>query len=253
MSREKQEMLKINGNEISAAAFDVLWESVVPDTPKPSVLHCGAPGDTVDDRGRVIERANADLRAAGYAGPRGPVEDVAVGLGIVARPWLAVDVRLFERAPTVTNPPRKLGARLAVAGTVGVAAVLGPTGFTAWSFPSESLVNEVVRLFVHHEPPFRFAGTAIDPNQLYAPTRRENVEATLRLMEAPFVRRAHICAVTTDHVVGRTRVSTGLTVNDIDAGRFLVFSDRNQIVIIPGNRVTLERKLKEMVGSYRTY
>jgi len=40
-------------------------------------------------------------------------------------------------------------------------------------------------------------------------------------------------------------------VNDTLAGRFLAFMDRNQITVAPGNRVTFERKLREMTEPAR--
>lgn len=248
--------MRINGREISVAAFDVLWQQAMPGSAKPSVLQCGSPGDTVAERGPIEDEAAIELRAAGYAGPRGLGEDVLAGLALLARPALAVDVRLFERASAVPGTlaaPVKRGARLAVSGSSRVAAVLGADGFRAWTFPRTALVTEVLGLFGQYHPPFRFAGVAIDTDQLYVPARKENVEATLRVLEKPFLRRAYICALVRDRVVGRTEVSAGLTLNDVDTGRYLVFTDRNQIVITPGNRVNLERKLKELIGAWRPY
>ncbi|MGB3440537.1 MAG: ESX secretion-associated protein EspG [Actinophytocola sp.] len=249
--------MRFNGREVSVAAFDVLWQAAVGGIGKPSVLQCGSPGATDAERARVEARAAVELRAAGYAGPRGPGEDVLAGLALLAQPPLAVDVRLFERASAVPGAlpaPTKRGTRLAVGGSTGVAAVLGPSGFRAWSFPKSSLVNEVIALFGHHEPPNRIpGGVAIDVDQLYAPARKGNVEALLRQLEKPFLRRAHVCALVRDRIVGRTDVLADLTLNDIDTGRYLVFTDRNQIVITPGNRVTLERKLKDVIGSRRQY
>jgi hypothetical protein len=248
--------VEINGREVSVAAFDVLWQTATRGIAKPPVLQCGSPGGTVAERGPIEEEAAAELRAAGYAGPRGPAEDVLAGMALLAQPTLAVDVRMYEResaVPGALAAPAKRGARLAVSGSTGVAAVLGPTGFRAWTFPGTSLVAEAVRLLGHYDPPFRFAGVTIDTDQLYAPARKDNVEATLRVLEKPFLRRAHICVLVRDRVVGRTEVSAGLTLNDVDTGRYLVFTDRNQIVVTPGNRITLERKLKELIGARRRY
>jgi hypothetical protein len=246
--------MMVTRQPVSAMAFDVLWESSVPGQSKPAVLQGDSPGATVEERRQVVRDATAELRAKGYVGPRGAADEVAAVLATVGRPRLAVDVRLFERVPVTAGNPlgvARLGARVAVAGSRGAVAVLGPSWFTAWSFPDTSLVDEVIRLFGHHEPPARFAGLTLHPEQLRAPARKGGAESVLRLMEAPFLRRAYLCALTRDHVVGRTRVSPGLTLNDIEAGRFLVFTTRNQLVIAPGNRVTLERKLKEMTELHR--
>jgi hypothetical protein len=150
----------------------------------------------------------------------------------------------------------KFGARVAVSGSRAAVAVLGPEGFQAWSFPAGSFVDEVVRLFARHEPPARFAGVSLYLDQLgpnLRPARRGSTEAILRLLEGPYLRRAHLCAVARERVSGGDRVSDSLVLNDVHAGRFLVFMARNQLTIVPGNRVTLERKLKEMIEPARQY
>lgn len=243
--------MDFSGQRISLDAFDVLWEFAMPGLAKPAVLHCESPGCTVDDRGRIVRAVAAQLAWAGYAGRRGVREEASAVLNTLGRPRLAVDIRLYESTGGDQLPVR-YGARVAVDGGRGAVAVLGPDGFQAWSFPTGSLVEEVLRLFAKHDPPVRFAGLSLFPDQLGPhqwPSRRH--EATLRLLEQPFLRRAHLCVITRGQVGGTDRVSAGLVVNDTLAGRFLVFLDRNQITVAPGNRVTFERKLKEMTEPAR--
>jgi hypothetical protein len=59
--------------------------------------------------------------------------------------------------------------------------------------------------------------------------------------------------VTRDAVGGVDRVSDSLVLNDIPAGRYLVFMARNEITIAPGDRATLGRKLRELLEPARRY
>jgi hypothetical protein len=205
----------------------------------------------------VVREARTELQRAGYVGPREPLEEAAAVLNSVARPHLAIDVRLYEWvAGEHGSVLARFGTRVAVNGWRGAVATLGPEWFQAWSFPATSLVDEVVRLFAQHDPPNRFSGVALYPDQLAAnlrPARRQLTETTLKLMEGPYLRRAYICVLARDHVVGTDRVSESLVLNDIPAGRYLVFMARNQITITPGDRRTLENKLKELIDSARQY
>jgi hypothetical protein len=254
---EEVRSLRGDRQPVSVAAFDVLWDMALPRQRKPSVLQCDSPGATVDERARVVHAATAALRAGDYLGPRGVAEEMSAVLGAVCRPERAIDLRLFEWVPADADNPaglRRLGARFAVAGTQGGVVVLGHREVRAWSFPRASLITEVVSLLAPH-PPARFSGVALAPAQLREPDRgrRGGADAVLRMVSGPFVRRAHLCAVAYDHVLGRTKVSPGLTLNDTEAGRFLVFTDRNQIVVTAGQRSTLLRKLKELADSHGRY
>jgi hypothetical protein len=148
--------------------------------------------------------------------------------------------------------PARLGARVTASGWRGAGAMLGPDWFRAWSFPAGSLVDEVIRLFPHHEAPARFSGFSLPPDQLaLRPVRRG--EPVLRLLEGPYLRRAHICVVSRDPVGGVDQLADGLVLNDTQAGRYLGFMARNEVTIAPGHRGTLERKLKEMLEPVRQY
>jgi ESAT-6 protein secretion system EspG family protein len=240
---------------VSRAAFDVLWGMALPGQPRPPVLHGESPGSTADERAWVVAEATARLRAADYVGPRGVSDEMSAVLGAVCRPQRAIDLRLFEWAPPRPgNPPEltRLGARIAVAGAQGGVVVFGHRDVRAWSFPRASLVSEVLSLIEEH-PPARFGGVALDPGELRALDRGRGADAVLRMAESPFVRRAHLCAVAHDHVLGRTKVSPGITLNDTAAGRFLVFTDRNQLIVNSGQRSTLTRKLRELAESHGRY
>lgn len=242
---------------ISRAAFDVLWDLALPGQLRPPVLHCESPGSTVDARARVVHEVTAHLQVGDYIGPRGVSEELSVALRAVCRPQRAVDLRLFERVPhDAVNPTglTRLGARVAVSGAAGGAVLVSERDVRVWSFPRTSLINEVMALVEQH-PPARISGVALDPAQLREPDRgrRGGADAVLRMTARPFVRRAYFCAVAHDHVHGRTRVSPGLTLNDTEAGRVLVFMDRNQLIITSGQRSTLARKLKEMAESQGRY
>jgi hypothetical protein len=249
--------VEFTGMQVSVAAYDVLWDSVLPGRQKPAVLHCASPGDTAERRDHVVREARTELQRAGYAGPREASEEAAATLDCLARPRLAVDVRRYEWVHGEHGPVlAKVGARVAVTAWRGAVALLGQDWFQAWSFPVTSLVNEVVRLFVPHDPPARFQGVALYPDQLEAkfrPARRQLSETTLQLMEGPFLRRADICVLSRDHFGGGERVAESLVLNDIAAGRYLVFKARNQITITPGDRGTLERKLKELINAIRQH
>jgi hypothetical protein len=234
----------------SIEMFDVLWELVVREQARPAVLRTGSLGRTTGERLAVVDDVTAKLRAAGHLGPLGVADETVALLNTVARPRLAVDVRLFEQVPVDHRHPtgvRKAGARVAVAGAVGAAIVLVQDGVLTWSFPAASLVTEVVALFGAHGAPRRFPGLTARLDQVHVLARRVANDPTLRLLSGPYLRRAHATAIAHDHVAGGTRVSAGLTVNDTEAGRFLVYPDRNSLVIAPGNRTTLERKLRAMI------
>lgn len=247
--------MEFNGQPISPPAYDVLWELAIPGLAKPAVLHGESPGDTVDRRRQVVRDARAELSRAGYAGPRGIFPEVATLLNMVGRPQAAVDVRLYEWMPAGDQPPMRptrFGARITVNGSRGAAAVLGPHWFRIWQFPAGSLVDEVIRFFPHHVAPAWPSGFHLPPDQLMLrPARRG--ESILRLLEGTYVRRAHICVVSRDSVAGADRVSDSLVLNDIQAGRYLVFMARNEVTVTPGHRGTFERKLKEMLEPARRY
>jgi EspG family len=244
--------VEFDGQRISRAAYDVLWESAMPGVAKPAVLHCGSPGRTGDERGRIVRDAWTELNRAGYAGPRVVSPEVAAVLDTVGRPKVAVDVRLYEWLPAGTRPAR-YGARVAVGDWRGACAVLGPDWYRAWSFPLGSLVDEVIRLFAHHDAPARFSsGFSMPPDHLaLRPVRRG--EDVLRLLEGPYLRRAHICVVARDPIGGVDRVSGSLVLNDVAAGRYLIFMARNEITIAPGRRGILERKLKDLLEPARQH
>jgi len=241
---------------ISLAAYDVLCGSV--SARRPAVLRCASPGDTAEDRARIEREARDELRRAGYTGPQAPTDEVGVVFDIMSRPRLAVDIRLFEWTVADRGEPvlAKWGARVAVRNSRGVVGMVGPAGFRAWSFPAPSLVNEAAAFLPAHEPPARFGGVTVPPDHLGPgafPARRGLTEPVRRALAGPFVRRAHLCVVVHDQIAGRDRASTGLTLNDTALGRFLVYADRNQIAIVPGGRLTLERKLRELTEPVRTY
>jgi hypothetical protein len=234
---------------LGIAMFDVLWELVLRDQARPEVLCTDSPGRTADERVMVVNEATAKLRAAGHLGPLGVADEMVAVLNTVGRPRLAVDVRLFERVPVDHRHPlgvRKVGARMAVAGAVGAAIVLDTDEVMTWSFPHNSLVTEVVKLFGEHAAPRRFPGLTVRFDEVHLLAHRAANDPVLQLLSGPYVRRAHVIAVAHDHVVGRARTSAGLTLNDTAAGRFLVYPDRNLLVVAPGTRTILERKLKAM-------
>jgi EspG family len=242
---------------ISVAAYDVLWEFVMAGVPKPAVLWCDMPGDTAAERVRVVNAAMGELHRAGYSAPRCLSDEVRATLETVARPRLAIDVRLFERVATDGRGRpvvARWGARVAVRGSRGVVAVLGPHGFTAKPFPHTSMINEAVRLFPPHDAPGRFTnGVNLFPDQLVADRLPRRLSGSVRAaLEGPFQRRAHVCAIATGQFAA-DRVSPGLTVNDTTARRFLVFMAASQLAIVPGNRATLERKLKELAEPSHPY
>lgn len=241
------------GQQISPPAYDVLWKSAMPNDTKPAVLHVASPGETEHQRRQIVHRAHAELHRAGYAGPRGVVAEVGALLNMMVRPPVAVDVRMYERTPAGGQRPARLtrvGARVTTNGSRGAAAVLGPGWFRMWSFPTGSLVDEVIRLLPYHDAPARFSGFSLPPDELMLrPARRG--ESALRLLEGPYLRRAHICVVFRDPVAGAERVSNSVVVNDIEAGRYLVFMARNEITVASGRRGTFERKLKEMLEPAR--
>jgi hypothetical protein len=255
--REEVRTMRGHRQPVSRAAFDVLWGMALPRQPKPPVLQCESPGSTDEQRERVVRAATVELHAGGYVGPRGVSEEMSAVLGAVCRPQRAIDLRLFEWAPIGAGNPTgltRLGARVAVSGTQGGVVLLGDREASAWAFPRATLINEVMSLVAEH-PPARFGGVALDPAQLREPDRgrRGGADAVLRMTSGPFVRRAYLCAVAHDYVLGRTKVSPGLTLNDTEAGRFLVFMDRNQLIVNSGQRSTLVRKLKEMAESHGRY
>lgn len=248
--------MEFSGQSISVEAYDVLWESTVTNHPKPAVLSGPSPGATVEQRTGIVRAAWAELRHCGYAGPRGVSDPVRDLLGAVAQPQLAVDIRLFEHVSAGGGRTElaKLGARVAVRGRLGAVAALGPDWFRTWTFPATSLIHEVVSVFAHHEAPARFPGISLFPDELgIRPARRGGTEAVLRLLEGPFLRRAHLCAIRRNEMVGTDQVSDCLTLNDNTAGRFLVFMARNQLTVAPGHRGTFERKLRELTSFSRPY
>lgn len=243
------------GPHISAEAYDVLWEWAVPGLPKPAVLLADSPGDTTDQRRQIVASARTELIRAGYARPRGVLDEVTAVLTMVGRPQVAVDVRLYEWTPATEHEPARpvrFGARVTASAWRGATAMLGPDWFRTSSFPGGSLVDEVIRLFAHYEAPARFSGFSIHPDDLAVrPARR--VEQVLQLLEGPCRRRAHICVVSRDPVAGAERVSDSLVLNDNYTGTYLVFMARNEITIVPGQRGTLERKLKELLDPTPRY
>ncbi len=234
---------------VSTAMFDVLWGLVLGEQARPAVLHTGSPGRQTDDRVRVVDAATAQLRAAGHLGPLGVADEMVAVLNTVGRPRLAVDAWIFEGVPVDDRHPlgiRAVGARVAVAGAAGVVVMLDQPDVMTWSFPPDSLVAEVIALFGEHEAPHRFAGLTVRPDQLRVLACRAANDPALRLLSGPYIRRAHAIAVAYDHDAGRARPPTGLTLNDTAAGRFLVYPDGNLLVVAPGDRATLERKLGAM-------
>jgi hypothetical protein len=106
----------------------------------------------------------------------------------------------------------------------------------------------VVRLFPEHDP-VRFDGLAVPRERLAdRGSRRTRDEPAWRLLEGPYVRRAHITVTTIKPSLGDTRSAGWLTVNDTPVGRFLIFPLGDQIAVTPGKRVTFENKIKEMIG-----
>jgi hypothetical protein len=244
--------VEFRGKQVNPAAYDVLWDKAVPELAKPAVLYGDSPGDTPDERGRIERAALEHLQRAGYLGPLGVFEEAADVLNIVGRPQLAVDVRHYEWLPGDQGQwvLAKAGIRVAVHSWRGAVAVLTAGYFQAWSFPATSLIDEVIRLFVPYDAQVRFDGVAVYTDQLapnQRPARRNGVEATLRLMEGPYLRRAYLNAL------GRDGTSEGLVLNDVHTGRFLVFPDRNQVAIAPGDRRTFERKLKDLIEPFRRF
>lgn len=234
---------------VSVAMFDVLWGLVLHDGTRPAVLSTGSPGRTSDERVAVVNDATARLRAAGIVGPLGVAPEAVAVLTTTCRPWVAVDVRLFERVAVDQRHPhgvRQVRARISVAGSVGAAVALDAAEVLMWSFPPSSLITEAVAMFGAHEAPRRFPGLTVRPDEFPDLLRRAAYDPVLRQLSGPYVRRAHAVAVARGQVVGRRRVSTSLLVNDTEAGRFLVYPDRNLLVVAPGNRTTLERKLRTM-------
>jgi hypothetical protein len=239
--------MEFSGEQIGLDCYDVLWETVMPGRPKPDVLDCDSPGATQAERGRIVRDASARLRRAGYLGPLGAPEEVGKLLDALERPRLAVDVRFFEWAWRVDGSSpvlEKWGARVALKGkTRAAAAVLGPTSFRSWSFPHTSLIDEVARLFPAVGPLKGFSGMYVPADQL-----RSGKAEGWRHLEGPFDRRVHITVLAIDPMVGSTRASGWLVLNDTPAGRFLVYPAVNQIAIAPATRGALEHKLKEMLG-----
>jgi hypothetical protein len=235
---------------ISPAAFDVLWESVVLDGPRPAVLAAPSPGATAGHRRELVDDAWAELRRTQYAGWRGAVDEVATQLTMVSRPRVAVDVRLYEWMEPAEQRQdwwlTRIGFRVTHRDWRAAAAAYGPDGFCSWSFPVGSFVNEVIRLFPEHRAPAYFSGLTLPPDHIAR--RPRSAEPVLRLLEGPYRRRAHMCVVTRDQVSGSERVSDGLVLNDTHSGRYLAFTARNQITIVPGDNETFERKLKELLA-----
>jgi EspG family len=246
--------MEFDGKWIRAASYDVLWELAGGGLSKPAVLRGDSPGDTEAERRRLVADAVAELRDAGYVGPHGPHEEVRTLLDTVGDPRLAVDVRVFEWVPDA-DPARlvRRGVRVAVRGSRAAVTELVPGRFRAWTFPPTSLANEVGRLFPHHDGPRRmvFGGASIPADHVTTGLGRRDLPARVSsALAGGFLRRAHLCVIA-DHTGGR-RVSPGLTLNDtVDAGRFLVFPDRGQLAVVPGNKGALERKVRELIDHVR--
>lgn len=243
-------MIGVDVVTVSIAMFDVLWEQVLDGLPKPAVLSTDSPGGTCEERRTVVNDATTRLRTAGHLGPVGVTDRLSSALHTVARPRLAIDLRIFERMPAAHRHPilvRQVGARLAVTGSAGVAALVTDE-VLLWTFPGTSLIAETAGLLGEYPAPRRCPGLTVRADEFPVPVHHAASDPTLRQLARPYQRRARAIVVASSRVVGRPRVSPGLTVNDNDAGRFLVYQQGNLLVVSPGNRAALERRLRAMTS-----
>lgn len=245
----------IDGTRLAATEFEVVW-GLLGLGERPVAIDVPFRGGTPDERRRVVQEVEDELRSRGQWRGRGLDPDLVARLALLARPSWSVDAWL-----AIDRPVRAMGA---VAGDRAAIGVVDGDEVTVGAASSYGVVDRLVALAGITPGPGESvsvpaevldaaaAAAEGDMNALAGSLRRQGEPADRAQLLARMCRDHHAFAqfgVTVhDPTEGRVRGRRVVALHATEQGWYLQIRRGGHVTVTPASAAQVSAQITELVG-----